>query len=174
MHFKYKASCAGFSLLECLASLSIIAIFVMFAVPNMQRFLQQRQAKQLQADLTATLQFASHYAVASMHEVQMCYAQHAHCSGVETSSLLLKQASSPLTQLKIDRRFRLHYRNFPAYRSTIAFSAERNDNATFWLCNAEQNAVLWALSLSANGKVQAMHADGNGEFHASDGMRLAC
>ncbi len=174
MRLTYKASVAGFSLLECFASLTIIGVVAVFAVPNLQAFLQQRQASKLRADLTTSLTFASHFAQEAQQVVQMCFSQDNHCSRVETAQLTVRHASSVLAHLNITPPFRLHYRNFPFYSNTISFAPDRNDNATFWLCNAEQSTIIWGLSLSANGNVHTMHANRNGEFHASDGMRLAC
>lgn len=147
----------GFSLIEALVVLAVIALVAVFAVPTIQHFFTHSQDELLQSQLLQAVQSAQQQARLKRVSVALYPEKY-------TQSMPAKTA-------------KLYWRSYPQQRAFLLFQPVgllANDNATFWYCRAQQALPVWAMMLSKSGRMRVVRPDQRGEIKDSEGKLLRC
>lgn len=150
----------GFSLIELLTSLSIIAILMAISFPALRNFSSRTQDEILQQQLLQSIEFAKREAIARHASVALCQTNNQQtCSGNfadgqmiyiedEKQILSIRQSSS--------KHGVIHFRSYPDYRQYLLFLSTGwvTDNASFWHCHKKK--PIWAIAISKTGRVRVI------------------
>ncbi len=184
----------GFTLLESLIVLAIIAIFAVVSLPLLHHLYDYANSQLLQSQLLRTLQFARQEAQVRQMPVAFCNSDNSTaCSGnwkdskKDTQLIFVDQNQDgilnnneqvlSLVQTRANRGL-LHWRSFSAERNDLLFlptGSTRSDNGTFWYCPESTSSLpSWAIMLSKSGRARVVYPNQNGIILDTHGRTLQC
>lgn len=180
-------SSSGYTLIEILATLSIISILLSLSFPQLKTLLDSAKDAMLRNQLLTSISTARMEAYAKHLPVTLCKSRDFQsCNGnwedgelifqntekdgvLHDASQIIRIVQPPF------RHGRLFWRAFPSYRHYLLFSPNAfmtTDNGTFWHCHKE--AVQWAIRLSKTGLTHIIYPDNDGMIKDGHGQPLVC
>jgi len=178
---------SGFTLIEALISLTIIAILAAISLPAARDFISHTQEELLQKQLIHVIQLAKHEAIAMHAPVGLCQSDNqSTCSGSweqgqlifldETADGIVHSRQQIISVMQMSvQHGRIKWRSFPRYRQYLLFSPMQwmeNENGTFWHCHADKS--VWAMTVSKTGRTQIIYPNKKGEIKDGRGQALNC
>lgn len=179
----------AFTLLEILISLTIMAIILAIAVPNLNAIYDRANDEIIQSQLLSAIEAAQNEALALHVPVAICKStDHKNCGGNwedgyltfinedKNGVLLRKEQLLNMVQTSA-RGATIHWRLFPFYREYLLFlprSLATTDNGTFWLCHAKEKYPVWAIMMNKFGRTRVTYPGKDGEIKDSNDKALRC
>lgn len=133
----------GFTLLEMLISLGLIAVLALLAMPYFHDFFSKETAQTEVAQLVRTVTLARQQALLANEKMTLCPYQVSFECGKNWSEglLLLNEAKEVITYLSFAQQATIHLNTFPAgYEYHLSFFADGNthaQNGSFYYCPKE-------------------------------------
>jgi type IV fimbrial biogenesis protein FimT len=149
----------GFTLIESLITLALIAILFAIIAPNFKHFFQQSNNQAIASQLMHAIQFARSQAIINNKKMMMCSSDNQkNCGGNWQQGFIIISDSRVLFSAKISiKNAILHWRSFPLSFDHLEFSSKNFQNGTFWLC--PENAIYpsWAIVLNKSGRARIVY-----------------
>ena len=180
----------AFTMIEVLTALSIILIFTMIALPQINQLFVSNQDEVLLSQLQDTIQIAIQAAYAKNTAVVMCQSEHHFiCDSKQQKRWVIffdenhdgmmhnQHQQFAVIQLKFNQRNTLHWRLFPIRRLYLLFNPEdtlHSSNGTFWYCHFDDLSPVWALIMNQSGRVRIVRRDRYGNIIDAEGKILHC
>ncbi len=159
----------GFSLLELLITLSIIAILAVLTLPSYREFLVKSQDQVMSAQLLRAINLTRSEAIARNAVVSLCKNQDGY---------IIFSADKIIYKFRdISRDGILNWRAFPLDRDKLQFLPSgwpNAENGTFWYCHHAAKNPAWAIVLSQSGRARIVYPDKAGEIDDDKGRALGC
>ncbi len=159
----------GFTLLELLIVLALIAILARVAVPALEELLERNQRQVAFNQLARALHNARAYAVTHRVTVELCGSRDGlSCHNDWSQGWLLREVNNatPITFTRFNSdRQRLQWRGF---RQGIQFNSSGvgpSSNGRFYSCYKEQ--ISWQLILNRQGRLRAGTQQENSQENAN-------
>lgn len=179
---------SGFTFIELLIGLAIIAVLAAFALPSFTALWQQNEATVLQQQLLRTLQFAQQEARVRHAAISVCKSndgatcggewQHGQIVFLDNDDDGVIRSRDQILEVRQSSKqhAQLHWRGFPVYRDYVQFSPAmtNDDNGTFWYCASTQTKPAWAIVLNKAGRARVVMPDKNGDIADTTGKVLGC
>ncbi|MEY4642226.1 MAG: hypothetical protein RLZZ227_2220 [Pseudomonadota bacterium] len=178
----------GYTLLELLVVLALVAVFASMAIPGWGRTLQARTGEIVIHELARTMNFARAAAVTNGSIVTLCRSGDGlACNGNwEDGLLLFTDANADRIRNGADRLLRhtgriqgsLRLRSFPNRQylqfTALGFTYRQNGNFT-WCPPGNDVALAQQLIFSQSGRSRfARDSNGDGQLEGADGAPLVC
>lgn len=179
----------GFTLIETLITLTLIAILAALSFPLLRHTLNQTYAQTLQSQLLNAIDTASHEARNRGVPVTLCASEdRMTCSKTFTNQLIIftneKEENSLTSKDQLItvvplslHQGHLYWRAYPRYRQTLLFSPSgllRSDNSTFWFCHKQSTSPTWAVVLNQSGRARVISPDYDGVIKDGHNNALPC
>jgi type IV fimbrial biogenesis protein FimT len=160
----------GFSLLELLIVLSIIALTLTLSLPTFSTFLNQAKSQRIKEQLLRAIHLARSEAQWRGVAVSLCHsANHKICGGrwEDDQIIFIDEAEAGSVQktediLSIFSMPRLpgvlHWRSAlsRAYLQILPTGLTRGEDGTFWYCSRESKIPVWAIKVSQSGRARVI------------------
>lgn len=179
----------GFTFIEILIILTLIAILTALSFPLLQHILNQTYAQTLQSQLLNALEVAGQEARNLGVPVALCPSEdRVTCNKKFSKELIIfthekeENTLASKSQLIIVvplslHKGNLHWRSYPHYRETLVFLPSgllRSDNSTFWFCHKQSKSPAWAVVLNQYGRTRVVNPDQTGVIKDAHNKILSC
>jgi type IV fimbrial biogenesis protein FimT len=167
--FKFKQSAKGFSLVECLISLTIILLLSFFSVFGLGHLYSQQSMQSSAEEILGFLRFASLEAISHQHLITICpISQNGKCSYNWRSPVLGMfwgyQLNKSVRQLSIDQSFcELSWKGFGDARY-IQFNQHGFPNGQNGVLKCKGNSGGWEIVINQYGRMQLKPTLSTGVF----------
>jgi type IV fimbrial biogenesis protein FimT len=147
----------GFTLVELLVVIALIATFASLAVPAFSGFIQRNESETVQQQLLAKLSFTRAQAVVDRQSVRLCGSDDGKtCNGQWSRGLLTlhENAQEPLTYHAIDSAQPLHWKGARS-NAELLFQANGTthmSNGRFVFCGTNPPRVAWQIVVNLQGR----------------------
>ena len=132
----------GYSLIECLVVLAIIAILAAIGLPALRGYLQRTHDQLIQQQLVQVVRFAQQTADARGIALGVTRRADALLVFVDTNKDVIYRSHLNLYAGE------LFWRTYPFYRNYLVFNPRPSsviDNGVLWYCRAKQHQPVWAV-----------------------------
>lgn len=167
----------GFTLLELLIIVGIVAIILLFAIPSQKSFLSQTNDKIMSSQLLRAINLTRSEAATRGKPVILCKSNDSKsCMGDWKNGYIIISDNEVLFSFQNNMNGKLHWRMFPAHRDDLQFLPSGlpfSENGTFWYCEKPSVKPSWAIMVSRSGRARIVFPDAEGEIIDS-GTPLTC
>jgi len=169
----------GFSLIELLTVLSIVAILSAMSLTGFSIFWHKAASDTLSSELVRTIQLARSEAIARHEKIILCGSvDHITCSDEWNHGYLIKTADRVIYHFSLNsEEGQLHWRSYPDPQTQLEFLASgflNLDNGTFWFCAKKALKPVWAVVLNQSTRVRMVYPDEDGNVRVDQGKPLLC
>ncbi len=170
----------GFSLIELLIVLSIIAVIATFGIISFTSFQQKAQAQLLQSQLLRAIQLTRNEAILRHELTLLCHSRdQLTCSGNWQDGFIVKTTERVIYgfQSSFSEKGILHWRAFPRGREQLEFlptGFPHAENGSFWFCAANALYPAWAIMLNKAGRARVSLPNSQGIILDHKGGALVC
>lgn len=169
----------GYSLIECLVVLVIIAILAALGLPTLRGYLERSHDQVIQQQLVQVMRFAQQTADARGITVGVARQVDALVAFVDTTKDgLIQHESQVIYRSRLNLyKGELYWRAYPQYRHYFVFNprpAVVADNGVFWYCRAKQRRPAWAVMVNKASQVQVAYPGADGAIRDSRKRELVC
>lgn len=170
---------SGFTLLECLTVLTIIAILSAITIPSLTLFLNNTKAQTASAQLLNAISLTRSEAMVRQENISLCgTANEIICSDAWQKSYMIKTSHDVLYLFQsLSSRDKLHWRSFPFHHSALTFLPNgllNSENGTFWYCVHGEKNPAWAIMINQIGRARLAKPNAKGEIKDGKGKRFLC
>ncbi|EKD53865.1 MAG: type 4 fimbrial biogenesis protein FimT [uncultured bacterium] len=170
----------GFSLLELLIALTILAILTAIAIPALNLFKEYAEEDTLHSQLLRAIHLARTEAIARNTHVLLCGSSDHHtCVSQWNNAWLISTIDGHMIYLfqNLMMNGTLHWRAFPLNHTSLEFlpsGLPNAENGTFWFCHEKTNHAVFAIVLNQSGRVRTVYPNAEGEILDDKGVALVC
>lgn len=177
----------GFTLLEAMVTLALIAITLVITIPTLSTFLSSQEDSVFHEQWLHAISLAERLARdegVSMG-LTLCTSDANVCEGGE--SLIIYQIDDSNTLHSIDQIEQriilsplhgyLKSRFYPSYHENLVFLPTgllHSDNGTFWYCHRRSLNPVWAVMVNKAGRARSVYPDKAGKIYDSSHQPLIC
>ncbi len=169
----------GFSLIELMAVLGIVAILTVMSITGFKFFSEKSTADVLSAQLIHAIHLTQSEAILRQDKVYLCgSSDQTTCLNDWKMGYIIRTTNRVIYHFQtIAGKGILHWRSFPLNKQTLEFLATgfpNAENGTFWFCRKETEKPMWAVVLNQAGRLRIVYPDRNGNILDDKGMELIC
>ncbi|MEO8400401.1 MAG: GspH/FimT family pseudopilin [Gammaproteobacteria bacterium] len=169
----------GFSLLELLITLSLIAIISLITIPSLKTFTQKSKQQILLSNLLHAISLTRSEAIANHERAMLCHSSDQQtCGGEWQDGFLITTTERVLHSFQvISADGSLHWRAFPLSREWLEFLPSGLTNAehgTYWFCQNTVSYPVWAIVINRVGRVRVIVPDKDNKMIDAAGNNLEC
>lgn len=168
---------SGFSLIELLIVLTLIAILSAMGIISFTSFQKESQTEILKSQLFRAIQLTRSEAIFRNQRIILCSSRNQKtCDGDWQSGFIVKTTENVLHAFQpfsIDGI--LHWRAFPLDREHLEFLSSgipNAENGTFWFCVSSR--IAWAIMMNKSGRLHEIKPNQHGVILDHKGIALPC
>jgi type IV fimbrial biogenesis protein FimT len=151
----------GFTLLELLIVISLLAILWGLAMPAFSQLVQRNRSEALHNQLISALHTARAHAVENRHEVELCGSSDgSRCDNAWNKGWLMhfpESGSEPLIFTTVNSGMQLKWAGLSQKIRFQSSGLAVVSNGTFSSCNADHE-VDWQIKLNRQGRARTLNA----------------
>jgi type IV fimbrial biogenesis protein FimT len=166
----HRAAARGFTLLELMVTLTVVAILGVIAIPNFRTFMLNERRDSLVDSLTASLQYARNQALNLNEKTTLCAGQPGNsCTGgAWTGGWEVVQAPAGATSVVLNSHVIQVASTAPTVRALasstafafagnglVTFTPAANTTDTIQICDARGSAFARAVEINSAGYIQS-------------------
>lgn len=159
----------GFTLIEALITLSLVAIIMFMVIPHTHETSQETKKNLAQIELIQQVGQAQQVSLAKMTSVAICLSNDGKMCAAKNASMLISfidthndgivhEGSQIISSSFLEGAIGMHLRSYPKYRDYLLIlpvDQGISDNGTIWHCNVNKSAD-WAVTVSQLGEAQVV------------------
>ncbi len=169
----------GFSLLELLFTLSIVAIILTLTIPSQKIFLSQSQSEVMSSQLLRAINLTRSEAMQRGESTVLCSSMDKKiCSSTwQNDYVIFSHDKKVLYSFHKIKEGILHWRAFPRNIEYVEFlpsGLSHAENGTFWYCPKKAKNPVWAIVMNQSGRIRIVYPDPNGKIYGDKKELLRC
>lgn len=135
----YTMKQTGFTFLELIITLGIIAIIALFAIPQYDHFLTKHQQEKTIEQIIRTLTLARQQALLGNEAITLCPSAASQCGNNWSEGLLVQDDKKQIiTQITFENQAKIVLKTFPAgHEHSVQFTGQgytQTQNGSFYYC----------------------------------------